>query len=155
VTQSSYIWKGRSNIQFLFRKKPVAVKESSESQCGLPRAVNMKTVVLWDVPVTGIVVFFWRLFPPHWRWKQSGSYVSLYGNLIKMWILSVGLYACQSWCVTLNYRCSRTNPKNTWMRREEVTVEWWELHDDERNDVPFWPHITGGINRGGWGRQYV
>jgi hypothetical protein len=55
VTRSN-IWEGRWNIKISFCKKPVVVKDSSESRCGIPWPVNMKTVVFWDVRVTCILL---------------------------------------------------------------------------------------------------
>jgi len=65
VTNRSDIWEGRSNIKILFRKKLVAIKDSSKSRCGVLKVVNMKTVVFWDVPVTRILLSPSRGFSLH------------------------------------------------------------------------------------------
>lgn len=116
VTKRSNIWERRSNIKISFFKKLVALKDSSEWRCGVPWAVNMKTVVFWDVPVTRILLSPSRGFFLHT--EEGRNQVLTYRSmeiLVKMRILSVGLYACESWHITLNYRCSRTNPEITWM----------------------------------------
>jgi len=56
-------------------------------------------------------------------------------------ILPVALYGCEAWSLTLREEC-RLRVFENWVlrrifepKRDEVTVEWRKLHNEERNDL--------------------
>jgi len=63
-------------------------------------------------------------------------------------ILPVVLYGCKSWSLTLQEeRKLRVFEKKVLRRifgprRDEITGEWWRLHNEELNDLYFSPNIV-------------
>jgi len=63
-------------------------------------------------------------------------------------MLSVVLYGCETWSLTLREERKLRVFENTVLRRifgprwDEVTVEWRRLHNEELNDLYFSPNIV-------------
>jgi len=63
-------------------------------------------------------------------------------------ILPVVLYGCETWLLTLRDECSLRVFKNRVLRglfgpkRDEVTGEWRQLHNEELNDLYCSPNIV-------------
>jgi len=61
----------------------------------------------------------------------------MYGNII----LSVVLYGCETWSLTLSEEHTRRVLENSvlrkvfWPKRDEVTGEWRRLHNEELRDL--------------------
>ena len=66
-------------------------------------------------------------------------------------ILSVVLYECETWSLTLREECRLRMFENRVLRRifgpkrEEVTGEWRKLHNEELSDLYCSPTIVRGI----------
>ena len=50
-------------------------------------------------------------------------------------ILSVVIYGCESWSLTLKEERRLRLLENIWAYRDEVTAEWRKLHNEEINDL--------------------
>jgi hypothetical protein len=63
-------------------------------------------------------------------------------------ILPVVLYECKTWSLTLREECRLRVSENRVLRsvfgpkREEMTVEWRKLHNEELNDLYSLPNIV-------------
>jgi len=77
--------------------------------------------------------------------KHQHFFVSKCKALI---MLSVVLYGCETWSLTLREERKLRVFENTVLRRifgprwDEVTVEWRRLHNEELNDLYFSPNIV-------------
>ena len=64
-------------------------------------------------------------------------------------ILSVALYGCETWSLTLREERKLRVFENMvlrgifWPRRDEVTGKWRRLHNEELNDLYFSPNMCG------------
>jgi hypothetical protein len=76
--------------------------------------------------------------------------------MIQLIILSVVLYGCETWSLTLGEERRLRVFENRVLRRvfgpkrDKVTGEWRKLHDEELHDLYCSPNITQVIRRVRW-----